>query len=103
MTASIAPTVPDLPARPAAWCPAAVPRCPCCGQRLYVAVDRNQTMRGICRNRQQGKRCEQHYVAVGIGGDVTIVLALSPSEAHDLASGRKLAGITPETVTWANG
>ena len=47
MTASLAPIVPDLPARPAAWCPAAVPRCPACGQRLYVAVDRNQTMRGI--------------------------------------------------------
>ena len=95
--------LPAVPARsrPAVWCPGTHPTCPNCGSRLYVAVDRNQSTRGLCRNRADGKRCEQHYIATGIGGDVTVVLALTPDEFHALAAGRKIAGVKPEGVTWA--
>lgn len=96
----MAPSAIPLPPRPASWCPGTHPICPHCGGRLYVSVDRNQTMRGLCRNRKEGQRCEQHYVAVGIGGDVTLVLALTSGEFHDLAAGRKIAGVQPEGVTW---
>lgn len=87
--------------RPAVWCPGTHPTCPRCQGRLHVAVDRGQTMRGLCRNRTGGKQCPAHFVVVGIGGDVTLVVELTPDEFHALASGRKIAGVTPEGVTWA--
>jgi hypothetical protein len=62
-------------------------------------VDRNQTMRGLCRNRQKGHRCEQHYGVTGIGGGVVIVFTLSADEFHALATGRKIAGVVPELLT----
>jgi hypothetical protein len=34
---------------------------------------------------------------------VTVVHALSVDEFHALATGRKIAGVSPEPVTWARG
>lgn len=99
-TVQAAASTSPAPPRAASWCPGTHPTCPACGGRLYIAIDRGQTVRGSCRNRKDGKQCPQHYAAVGIGGDVVLVVALSPVEFHDLLSGRKIAGVQPEPVVW---